>query len=119
MFAGASTRPPGTVTWRGDLLDQGEELANRCAGPFCPSGSRLTRQVGRRDRDAEPHRVAVGDEDGGWALWLPADREDWEAPPEERMGRVCYLDLLGSGRRWVVERGIKVGFRSRPGNRPA
>jgi hypothetical protein len=53
------------------------------------------RQAGRSDGDAEPHAVAIGDEDDGLVAGLPADREDGEAATEEGMGRVGYLDLLG------------------------
>ena len=46
------------------------------------------------DGDAEPHRVAIGDEHERGATRLSADREDGESAAEERMGRVGYLDLV-------------------------
>jgi hypothetical protein len=68
-------------------------------------------QAGRGDRDAEPHRVAIGDEHDRGVAGLSTDREDGEAAPEEGMGRVGYLDLVRGRLRRVVERGIMAGFR--------
>src|SRR5262245_3721349 len=41
-----------------------------------------------------------------------ADGEDREAPPEERMGGVDYLDLVGGRFRLVLEQGILLLSRS-------
>jgi hypothetical protein len=52
------------------------------------------REGGRRDRDTKPKLVAIGHEHERRAMRLAADRQDRESASEERMGRVCYLDLL-------------------------
>jgi hypothetical protein len=43
----------------------------------------------------------------GWS----GDREDEEAPAEERVSGIRHLDLFRKGARWVVERGIMKGSR--------
>ena len=43
----------------------------------------------------------------GWSR----DREDEEAPAEERVSGIRHLDLFGEGLRRVVERGIMKGSR--------
>jgi len=70
------------------------------------------RQAGRGDGDAEPHRVAIGDEHDCGPTRLTTDREDGESASEEGMGGIRYLDRLRERLRWVVERGIMVGSRS-------
>jgi hypothetical protein len=70
------------------------------------------RQAGRGDGDAEPHRVAIGHEHERGAARLTGDGDDGEAAPEEGMGRVGYLDLLGRELGRVVDGGIKAGLRS-------
>jgi len=41
-----------------------------------------------------------------------ANREYLEAPPVERVGRICHLDHFGIGRRRVLEGGIMLLTRS-------
>ncbi len=63
------------------------------------------------DREAQPHEVPIGHDDVARTLRGMADRDDSEAAPVERMGRVGYLDLLRLGRQWLLEGGIKLWTR--------
>jgi hypothetical protein len=62
-------------------------------------------QVGGRDGETQTHPVAVGDGNVAGPMRRMADGHDPEAPAEERVGRVGYLDLFGVARR-VLEGGI-------------
>ncbi len=69
-------------------------------------------EVGSLDGDAQAHVVPIGDEDVAGAVRRVTDRQDGEAPAEERMRGIDYLDLTGrlSGR--VLEQGSLLPGRS-------
>ena len=103
------------VTWGFTLLDQGKKLSDGVLGPFCARRVNLVhRQTCRGDGNAEPHRVAIGNEHERGAAGLPGDRDNGEAPTEERMGLIRYLNLVGRWLRRIVEGGIMKRFRSIP-----
>jgi hypothetical protein len=80
---------------------------DRLWSPFCAGrGDRVDHQAGRGNRDAELHRVAIGDEHMAGAVRWSGNREDEEAPTEEGVSGIRHLDLFGWGLRRVVERGI-------------
>ena len=65
-------------------------------------------EVGRRHRDAEPHGVAIGDQDVTGAAGLSTDGNDREATSEERVGRIRYFDFIRRYESRVLERGINL-----------
>ena len=82
---------------------------DRFHSAFCAETAQLAAgQVRGRDRNAKPHRVAVGDEDIAGTVRLVADGKDREATPEERVCWVRHLDVFRLARRRVVERGINM-----------
>ena len=65
-------------------------------------------EVGRRHRDAEPHGVAIGNQDVTRMAGLSTDGNDREATSEERVGRIRYLDFIRRYGSRVLERGINL-----------
>ena len=63
-------------------------------------------QVGGLNGEAQAHEVPIGHEDMAQALRRMADRQDFEASPEQWMSRIGYLDLVRDCLRRVVEQGI-------------
>jgi hypothetical protein len=63
-------------------------------------------EVRRRDRDLQPHPVAVGDTGLAGGVRRGADRDQREAAAEERMRRVDDLDLARVRLGRVLEGGI-------------
>ena len=95
------------------LLQQSEQSENGRSGELSAKGGRLTRQEVRGlDRNAQPHEFPIGHDDMARALWWMADRKDGEAPAEQRMSGIGYLDLVGGRIRRVLEQGILLLSRS-------
>ena len=65
-------------------------------------------EVGRRHRDAEPHGVAIGNENVARTAGLSRHGNDGEPTSEERVGRIRYFDFLGRCESRVLERGINL-----------
>jgi hypothetical protein len=65
-------------------------------------------QVGGRQRNAELHGPAVGHGHLPAALSGTMNREDLEAPTEQRMGRISHLDLTRIGLTRVLNRSINL-----------
>jgi hypothetical protein len=99
--------------WRFALLQQSKQFAEGSSGECCALRDGVVRfEVGGRDRDAQAHRCAVGDEDVAGAVRRMADRQDREASPEQRVSGIRYLDLLGRRIRRVLEGGTVLPGRS-------
>jgi hypothetical protein len=74
---------------------------------LCAEEGQLARnEVSSLDRDAQAHEVPIGYDDMAGTLRWMADRQDSEAPPEQRMNRIGYLDLVRCRIRRVLEQGI-------------
>src|SRR5262249_46832610 len=92
---------------------QSEQVGQGFSGELCAEPRRVRGgQAGGRDRDAQAHEVAVGHDDMAGALRGMADRQDGEAPAEQRMRGIGYLDLAESLIRRVLEQGIVLPSRS-------
>ena len=68
-------------------------------------------QAGDHHGEAQTHPLTVGDRDMARTMGRVADGHDAETSPEQRMGRVGYLDLFGLARR-VLEGGVMLVSRS-------
>ena len=96
----------GTGAWVFALLQQSQQLEHGGPGECSARRQGIVRDdVGSRDGEAQAHAVPVGHGDLARTPRRMADGHDPEAPPEQRMGRVGYLDLFGVAR-WVLEGGI-------------
>jgi hypothetical protein len=68
-------------------------------GPLSRRGRqrRRWREIRSPQFDANVHVAAVGDDDVSHQTGRVVDGEDFETAPEERVGEVGNLDLLGGG----------------------
>jgi hypothetical protein len=93
--------------WSCEFLHQGEQVAERRGGYF---GSRARQgavgAIGGGKRDAEAGVIAMGDSDKRGAAGLMGDGKHGEAPTEQGMGRIGYLDHVVLGE--VVDGGINL-----------
>jgi hypothetical protein len=62
-------------------------------------------EVGCRQGNAEPHRVAIGNQNVARAAGLSTKGNDSEPTSEERVGRIGYFDFIGRYESRVLERG--------------
>ena len=91
-------------TWVFALLQQRKQGEDGFSGELCAERRiAVCGQAGGRDRDAQAHGVAIGDDDMAGALRRMTDRHDREASAEQRMRGICYFDLVGNHIRRVLE----------------
>ena len=96
--------PPGPFAAAGGSAG-GDRLLTRAIPPVTYSDGVVTIRPLRAD-DIDRHMEAIDDEQIDW-LWLPGDRQGWEAmtPVEQREHNVLYLrasqDTFGSGPKWI------------------
>jgi hypothetical protein len=91
-------------TWVFALLQQSEQGEDGFSDELCAERRTAVRgQVGGRNRDAQAHEVAIGDDDMAGASRRMADRHDGEASAEQRVRGIGYFDLIGKRINWVLE----------------
>jgi hypothetical protein len=94
------------------VLGQSNQFRDRSSGQFGGEGWPRFAQISRYERDAQEHRLLVGDQQRGATRLGGLNRVDGKPTPKEWVRRIGHFDLGRTFQR-VLEGGSKVWARTR------